>query len=87
MTEIRISETEITNNKGERTYNMAVFNSYTIKDQLKCLGFVFGTSYGVNCWRKDYAQPLIRDKVHETVEEANSTERERERTFATLAEA
>ena len=85
--EITITETQITNNQGEITYNIAVFNSYKIKDQLKSLGFTFGTSYGVNCWKKDYAKELIRDKVHVIVEEANNTESERERTFATLAEA
>lgn len=86
-TQITITETPTTNNQNEVTFNIAVFNSYQIKDQLKCLGFTYGTSYGVNCWVKDYAQKLIRDKVHRIVEEANNTEIERERTFPTLQEA
>jgi len=86
MAKIRIHETPVHNNQGELTYNIAVFNSYKIKDQLKCLGFTFGTCYGQACWRKDYAKQLIRDKVHVIVEEAN-TPIERERTFQSLSEA
>ena len=86
-TQITITETETTNNQGEKTYNIAVFNSYQIKEQLKSLGFTFGTSYGINCWKKDYAKKLIRDKVHTIIQEANSTTQEKERAFPTLLEA
>lgn len=65
---------------------MAVFNSYEIKDQLKCLGFTFGTCFGQKCWRKDYTTQLIRNKVHAIVEEANIP-MEKTRTFPTLQEA
>jgi hypothetical protein len=86
-TQITITETKISNNLGELTFNIAVFNSYKIKDQLKSLGFTYGTSYRISCWQKDYAKKLIRDKVYALVEEANNTEIERERTFPTLQEA